>query len=66
MVLTLLMQMGSKMEKKITLLLETIDEIVNRDQRPYKEKLQAILDECDTTDKINLSEFIAWFEGVEL
>jgi hypothetical protein len=47
------------------ILLETIDEIVNRDERPYKEKLQEILAECDNARPTNMNEFLSWFDGIE-
>jgi len=49
----------------IDILLNTIATIVNEDKRPYKEKVQAILAACDEADRINLSEFVSWFDEVE-
>lgn len=55
----------NEMDSDIRMVLDLIASIVKANQ-PYKEKVQRILAECDEDDRMALSEFLAWFEGVEL
>jgi len=50
------------MSKTIQDLLEAIDSVVSWDKASWQEKKAMILAECSEDDKINLEEFIGWFE----
>jgi uncharacterized UBP type Zn finger protein len=53
-------------ENAIKMLLDAVRLIVNEDKRPYKEKALAIKAALDDDDRINLSEFLSWFDDDEL
>ena len=49
------------MDARINALLELIGEVVVMDGT-WREKKDAILAQCDDSDRTNLQEFITWFE----
>jgi hypothetical protein len=50
--------------KLIDLLLSTIGDIIDAEGN-WTDKKEAIIQQCDNTDKTNLFEFITWFEDME-
>lgn len=50
---------------RIQQVLDGIEELVSDDSGSWTEKRDLILGSCTESEKTNLFEFIAWFEGVD-